>query len=274
MRPFRFAAVLFLLAAIAAPLFAKEPPPAPAQWFTDEAGLISSSDGAALNEKLRGFEQSSGAQFIIYVFKSLEGDPLEDFTIRCAEKWKVGNKKYDNGLILFVFVQERKFRIEVGYGLEGAVTDAFSSDVLRNYLTPRFRQGDYAGGLNAAADALMAKIRGEEPARPPVNPQSNPQPSSLPSRGAGAAAAGCVSPLVILIIIIVFLFVLPRMFLPRGPGCGGCFWPMFFLGGGGRGSTFGGGWGGGGGGFGGFGGGGGFSGGGGGFGGGGASGGW
>ncbi|HEX3582261.1 MAG TPA: TPM domain-containing protein, partial [Thermoanaerobaculia bacterium] len=127
----KFFILLALLLGAGLSAFAKEPPPTPTQWFTDEAGLVSSSDAAALNEKLRAFEQSSGAQFIIYVFKSLDGDPLEDFTVRCAEKWKVGNKKYDNGLILFVFVQERKFRIEVGYGLEGAVTDAFSSDVLR-----------------------------------------------------------------------------------------------------------------------------------------------
>jgi uncharacterized protein len=270
-RPFRVAAFLLLFAALAPSLLAKEPPAAPTQWFTDEAGLVSSTDASALNEKLRAFEQSSGAQFIVYVFKSLDGDPLEDFTIRCAEKWKVGNKKYDNGLILFVFVQERKARVEVGYGLEGTITDAFSSDVLRNYLTPHFRQADYAGGLNAAADALMAKIRGGEPPRPPVNPQGNAATSSVAHRGTSAAAAGCVSPLFILVLIIFFLFILPRLFLPRrGSGCGGCFWPMFFLGGGGRGFTMGGGGWGGGGGFGG----GGFSGGGGGFGGGGASGGW
>ncbi|HEY2323521.1 MAG TPA: TPM domain-containing protein [Thermoanaerobaculia bacterium] len=265
MRPFRFAAALLLLATLAAPALAKEPPPAPTQWFTDEASLVPASDAAALNEKLRAFEQSSGAQVIVYVFKSLDGDPLEDFTIRCAEKWKVGNKKYDNGLILFVFVQERKARVEVGYGLEGAVTDAFSSDVLRNDLTPHFRQGDYAGGLNAATDALMAKIRGEEPARPPVNGGAS------SSQHGPSNRSGTFPPVIILFIIVFALFILPRLFLPRGPGCGGCFWPMFFLGGGGRGTTFGGG-GFGGGGFGG--GGGGFSGGGGGFGGGGASGGW
>jgi uncharacterized protein len=265
-RPFRFVAVLLLLASLAPALFAKDVPPAPAQWFTDEAGLVSSSDAAALNEKLRAFEQSSGAQFIIYVFRSLDGDPLEDFTIRCAEKWKVGNKKYDNGLILFVFKDERKFRIEVGYGLEGAVTDAFASRVERDYLVPHFRQGDYTGGLNAGADALMAKIRGEEPAHEPVNPQT----SSRRRGSSNTLPSG-----LILLIIVFALFILPRLFLPRrGSGCGGCFWPMFFLGGGGRGTTFGGGFGGGGGGFGGGFGGGGFSGGGGGFGGGGASGGW
>src|SRR5689334_1539616 len=106
----KFFILVLLTLSIALPAFAKQPPPTPTQWFTDEAGLISQSDGAALNEKLRAFEQSSGAQFIVYIFKSLDGDPVEDFTIRCAEKWKVGNKKYDNGLILFVFVQERKFR--------------------------------------------------------------------------------------------------------------------------------------------------------------------
>jgi len=259
------AALLFLLAA---PLFALDVPPTPTHWFTDTAGVVDASTAAQLDQKLASFEQLSGAQVIIYVFRTVGGDPIEDFTIRCAEKWKIGNKKYDNGLILFVFVQERKARIEVGYGLEGAITDAVSSDVLRNYLTPHFRQGDYAGGLNAAADAIMAKIRGEEPARPPVNPQTSH--GSRADRGAGT-----IPPIAILFIIIFFLFIVPRFFLPRGSGCGGCFWPMFFLGGGGRGSTFGGFGGGGGGGFGGFGGGGGgFSGGGGGFGGGGASGGW
>ena len=92
MRPFRLAAAFLLLVAFAPALFAKEPPSMPSQWFTDEAGLVSGSDAAALNEKLRTFEQSSGTQFIIYIFRSLDGDPLEDFTVRCAHKWKVGNK--------------------------------------------------------------------------------------------------------------------------------------------------------------------------------------
>src|ERR1043166_3321644 len=208
----RMTAALFALAvmALAAPVLAKEPPPTPTQWFTDEAGLLSGSDAAALNEKLRAFEQSSGAQFIIYVFKALAGGPDEDFTIRGAQNWKVGNKKYDNGLILFVFVQERKFRFEVGYGLEGAVTDAFSSNVERNYLIPHFRQGDYAGGLNAATDAVMAKIRGKDPPRPPVNPDSS-------QRQASGRTANTIPPMVILFIIIFALFILPRLFLPRGP---------------------------------------------------------
>ncbi len=250
-----------IVALLASALFALDVPPAPAQWFTDAAGLLDATQAGALNKKLSDFEQQSGAQFIIYVFPSLEAEALEDFTIRCAEKWKVGQKKYDNGLILFVFVKEKKLRVEVGYGLEGAVTDAYSSRVIREYIAPHFQQGDWAGGLNAGADALIAKIRGGEAPVPPLQPRGSTQP------GGGSNAGGIIFPI---LIILFFLFFILPMLRRGGGGCSGCFWPMLFLGGGGRGFTLGGGGLGGGGGFGG----GGFSGGGGGFGGGGASGGW
>jgi uncharacterized protein len=253
---------VFLITTLASNLWALDVPPPPAQWYNDPAGLLDSSQAAALNTKLRDFEQKSGAQMIFYVFPSLEQESLEDFTIHCAEKWKVGNKKYDNGLILFVFKQEKKLRIEVGYGLEPTITDAVSSDVIRNDIAPRFKEGDFAGGLNAAADDLMSRISGGNAAVAPVN---NPRSSKDSSGESGQ--------FFIFVIVMIFLFfILPVMRRSRragrGSGCGGCFWPMFFLGGSGGGGTFGGG------GFSGGGGGGGFSGGGGGFGGGGASGGW
>src|SRR2546430_1002277 len=150
---------LFLaIALVAASVLALDVPPPPNTYVTDKASVLSESDAHALNEKLASFEQRSGAQFIIYTFPTLGDEALEDFTIRCAEKWKVGNKKYDNGLILFVFVKERKIRIEVGYGLEGTVTDALSSRVIREDIAPHFQKGDYAGGLNTAADSLIALI--------------------------------------------------------------------------------------------------------------------
>ena len=256
-----FIALLLLIATDAAALTV---PSAPAQWFTDTASIVDSSQATALNEKLRNFEQQSGAQFIIYIFPSLEGEAMEDFTIRCATAWKVGNKKYDNGLILFVFVKEKKVRIEVGYGLEGTVTDAFSSRVIRNDIAPHFQQGDYAGGLNAAADDLIARISGKEAPVAPV--QSSSRRSSRRNDGGFNVQCG------LLLIVLFVVFVLPYLTIGHrrgGCGGGGCFWPLLFLGSG-RGMTFGGGGGGwgGGGGFGGF------SGGGGSFGGGGASGGW
>lgn len=257
---------LILLVAVAVWLTATgaaalEVPPPPTQWFTDRAGLVSAADAAALNQKLQAFEQETGAQFIIYVFPSLEGESVEDFTIRAVERWKVGQQKFDNGLVLFVFVKEQTIRIEVGYGLEGTITDAFSSRVIRQHIAPYFQRGDWAAGLNAGAEALMAQIRkGEAPVEPLRRPADGPAPANF----------GSV--LFMLIVFALVFFVLPSLGRRRGrggTGCGGCMLPLFLFPGGG-GVTFGGHRGGGfgGGGFGGF------SGGGGGFGGGGATGGW
>jgi len=248
-------AALLAALTLAAPALALEVPSPPRQWVTDRAGILSEPDRAALNEKLRSFETRSGAQFLIYIFPALENESLEDFTIRAAEKWKVGQAKYDNGLILFVFVAEKKLRFEVGYGLEGTMTDAMSSRILRQIITPAFQRGDYAGGLNAAADAVINLI------------EKNESPVPVAERaGTGSNAAFSMSDLIpIFFFILIFVFIIGPM-LRRGGfgGCGGCFLPIIPFGGGGI--TFGGG--GGGGGFGGF------SGGGGSFGGGGASGGW
>ena len=251
----RLAAGALLLVVLATAAFALDVPPPPTRWYTDQAGLLSAADGDALNQKLADFEKRSGAQFIIYVLPTLGDGAMEDFTIKSAERWKVGNKKYDNGLILFVFVKEHKVRVEVGYGLEPTVTDSFSSDLINLYITPRFRNNDFAGGLNAAADAVIARIEKTEPPRPAAGPKPG-----------GAAAPGGVDMVAVVILIFIFLFFILPMLRRRGAGsggCGGCWLPMMLMGGGGQ--TFGGG---------GFGGGGGFSGGGGGFGGGGASGGW
>jgi uncharacterized protein len=260
--------VLALLIAVAsvvftAPAAALEVPPAPTQWVTDTANILGGTEEDLLNKKLETFEQTSGAQFIIYTIPSLEGDSVEDFTIRAVERWKVGQKKYDNGLVLFVFVAEKKVRVEVGYGLEGTVTDAFSSRVIREQIAPHFQRNDYAGGLSAAADALITKIRtGEEPVPPLQQPG-----------GAGQGEEEGIGVIPTLIILFVVFFVLlPIVSRSRRSGCGGCMIPIF-PGGGGI-TLGGGGFGGGGFGGGGFGGGGGFSGGGGGFGGGGATGGW
>ena len=254
-----FILLLALTVALAAPALALDVPPAPTRWMTDAAGILSPTEQDLLNRKLSDFEQETGAQFIIYTFPSLENESLEDFTIRAVERWKVGQKKYDNGLVLFIFVQEKKARIETGYGLEGTVTDALASRVIRESLAPPFQQGQYDRGLNAAADALMTAIRKGEQAVPPLERRQ--------TGGQGQQGEDIGIFPVLLILFIVFFFIVP-MLSRRRSGCGGCMFPFIFPGGG---ITFGGGGGGfSGGGFGG----GGFSGGGGGFGGGGASGGW
>ena len=113
-------------------------------------------------------ERATGAQMVIAIFPSLEGESLEDFSIRLAERWRVGDKKLDNGVIFLVFVQERRIRLEVGYGLEPVLPDAVASQIIREQIGPRFREGRWADGLMAAVDAVFARIdtRGATPPPP------------------------------------------------------------------------------------------------------------
>ncbi|MBI5013998.1 MAG: TPM domain-containing protein [Deltaproteobacteria bacterium] len=248
-----------LALALAAGALALQVPPAPLGRVSDFAGLLSPADKARLESRLEAIEAASSNQFAVAIFKSLEGDSLEDFSIRLGDAWKVGHKGRDNGLLLLVFTEDRKIRIEVGKGLEGVIPDALASRVIRNELAPRFRQGDFTGGLLAAVDALDAASRGEY----------QPLPESGGKRVTGPIAG--IAPFLIFLVIWAIAGRLNRATHLGGRGVqGSSLWWLWFLGGfgGGRG---GGGWGsGGGGGFGG----GGFSGGGGGFGGGGSSGSW
>jgi uncharacterized protein len=261
-------APLALLILLASSALALDVPPQPTNWFTDDAHVVDAGAAAALNTKLDSFEKQSGVRFMVYVFPTLGDEEPAAYTIRCAEQWKVWRAKEDKGLILAVFVQERKVRIETSYPIEDTITDAVSSDIIRNTIAPHFRSNDYAGGLNAGIDALGAKlgVQGFVAEQPRPQPR---QPAREDRTGANSDSFGCF----IAIAIIFFFFVLPFLTRRRGGGGGCWFLPLMFLGGG-NGITFGGGrgggWGGGGGG--GFGGGG--FGGGGSFGGGGATGGW
>ena len=221
-------------------------PPAPKDYFNDDAGLVPASDASRMNDELRQFDEQTSNQILVAIFPSLPEPSLEDFTIRTAQAWRVGQKKLNNGAILFLFVQDHKSRIEVGYGLEGALPDATCKDILEDQLAPKFRQGDYSGGLQAAIDAMMAATKGEYTA----THRATQRPSGIPR--------GCVSGIFVLI-----FFIFPMFFRRRWRTYGGGGW---WTGGGFGGGGFGGGgWSGGGGGF---------SGGGGSFGGGGASGSW
>jgi uncharacterized protein len=109
-------------------------------------------------------ERATGAQVVMAIFPSLEGESLEDFSIRLAEKWRIGRKALDDGAIVLVFLQDRKMRIEVGYGLEGAIPDAEASRIIREAIAPRFREGRYEAGLEAAARALYGRVETKAPA--------------------------------------------------------------------------------------------------------------
>jgi uncharacterized protein len=124
----------------------------------DYAGLLSAPDRQRLEGLLAERERATGAQMVVAIFPSLEGENLEDVSIRLAERWRVGQKSLDNGVILIVFVKDRKVRLEVGYGLEGAIPDAIAGQIIRESVAPAFREGRYAAGLERAVTAVFARI--------------------------------------------------------------------------------------------------------------------
>ncbi|OGX13152.1 MAG: hypothetical protein A2351_02710 [Omnitrophica bacterium RIFOXYB12_FULL_50_7] len=155
-----FYAVIFSLLGLSR-LSALEVPKRADGYVTDRAGFLSSSAKAGLETALRAFEEKTSNQVVVATFPSLEGDSLEDFSMRLAEAWKVGQKGRDNGAIFLIFKNDRKMRIEVGYGLEGVLTDALSGQIISGVVAPHFRKGDYSGGILAGTDAIMKATQGE-----------------------------------------------------------------------------------------------------------------
>jgi uncharacterized protein len=258
-----FGLLLALLVQMPRAAYARDVPPLAAH-VNDTASMLSPDERAKLEQKLTDYEHKTGRQFALLTIDSLNGDDLEGFSIRVVEAWKLGQKGKDSGLLLLVVKNDHKLRVEVGYGLEGTVTDAFSSRVIRNILTPAMRAGSVAPGLEQAFGALMAQAAGEDQ---PNHALDDPEPTQDPG---GSHVIGWLVLLLFLApVLIPFLLLRSRGGGWGGGGRGG--WGGGGFGGGGFGG--GSGWGSGGG-FSGGGGGGGFSGGGGGFGGGGSSGSW
>jgi uncharacterized protein len=259
----------------------------------DQADLFGDAFEARLEEQLRALEEETGAQVAVLTIPTLAGDPIEDFSLRVVETWKLGRAGVDDGVLILIARDDRRMRIEVGYGLEGALTDAQSGRIIDRVMAPRFRQGDFEGGVEGAVENVSAAIRGEELELPEKRPAKR-MPSlatlifllifGLPFINAALASRGAAG-WILYLFLAPFFFALPaaifgagvglfvaaawligfpllRLIMPKAPttrtgrGGGGVFWGPFLGGGGGGG--FGGG----------------FSGGGGSFGGGGASGGW
>jgi uncharacterized protein len=128
---------------------------------TDIANVLSGSDRNQLEQKLANYEQRTGHQFAVLLIPSLEGESLEEYSMRVVETWRLGDKRRDDGLLVLLALQERMIRIEVGYGLEGAVPDALTARVREQYMVPAFRRGDFSGGLNAGLEALIKAAEGE-----------------------------------------------------------------------------------------------------------------
>jgi uncharacterized protein len=137
-------------------------PPAPRNHFNDYAGLVSAGTAQVLDAELTQFERDTSNQIIVAIYPHLQSDSsIEDYTVRVAQSWGVGLKEKKNGAVLFIFSQDRKLYIQVGYGLEGVLPDATCKQIVANEITPRFRNGDFNGGVQAGVHAMLAATRGE-----------------------------------------------------------------------------------------------------------------
>ena len=137
-------------------------PPKPDRYFNDYAGVVSKEAADRFNEQLAQFERDTSDQVVVAVFPKMQsGSDIADYTQRVAQVWGVGQKDRRNGVVLFVFVVDRKMFIQVGYGLEGALPDITAFDITEYRIKPHFRNGDYEGGLATGIDLICKAIRGE-----------------------------------------------------------------------------------------------------------------
>ncbi len=229
--------LLLLLGSAAAGAAPPATPPAPTQWVTDPGGFLSPGVRETLNRRLAAFEKVSGVQLIVWIGDTIGQDNLETWAARTFSAWGIGQKGQDNGLVLFILTKDRKIRIEVGYGLEGRVTDLLSFRIIQEVLKPGFEAGRQDQAVTKAASILMRAI----------DPQAAQQVDNEP---AGVAAPSRqrtrrLSPGTIVIGIIValgflFLFVtnptlaMYLLFTLMSGGGGGGFGGGGFSGGGGR----------------------------------------
>ncbi len=237
---------LFSFLFITSVLFAQPAVPQLTHWANDFTNTLSASEINDLDLRLKTYQDSTSNQLVLLMIPTLNDYPIEYYSMDAAEKNKIGTKEHDNGALFLIVKNDRKMRIEVGYGLEGVLPDALCSSIIRNVVAPHFKRGEYYAGLSDGINTMMSAIAGEYKADKKIS-----------DRDRSGKISGIGTILFIIFVVIMSLL--------RGGGRrrgGFIFFPGGFGGGGSSGGGFGGG------GFGGF------SGGGGGFGGGGASGGW
>src|SRR3546814_618653 len=170
MRLLRFAlyAVLAMAALLSGAHAEQIPVPELKAWVTDQTGTLDAPAKASLEKKLSVLDESKGAQIAVLVIPTTGEDTIESYARRVFDQWRIGRASVDDGILLLVAKDDRRLRIEVGYGLEGAVPDLLAGRIIREQITPRFKQGDYAGGIVAGVDSLVALVEGETLPAPPA----------------------------------------------------------------------------------------------------------
>src|SRR5262245_53718766 len=163
------AVLLAVLLGWALPAFALVAVPQLTGRVVDQTGTLSSGDIAQLTQTLADLEKRKGSQIAVLIVPTTDGEAIEQFALRVAEAWKIGRKKVDDGALLVIAKNDRRLRIEVGYGLEGALTDVTTKRIIDEDITPKFKAGDFAGGVSAGVNRMIRVAEGEklpEPAPP------------------------------------------------------------------------------------------------------------
>jgi uncharacterized protein len=158
LRNWLFLPVLFLLSS--ASVLAYTSPGLPAGFVSDYANILTAEQEAVLEARLEALSQSEGSEMAVVTVPNLAGDTVENFAVSLFAEWGIGKEEKDNGLLLLIAVEEREMRIEVGYGLEGTITDAQSYWIIRDVLTPAFKNGEYYTGISGAVDKVTEAITG------------------------------------------------------------------------------------------------------------------
>lgn len=127
----------------------------------DYAGMLSAATKTSLEQKLAALETSDSTQIVVLTIPSLQGDSLNDYSLRVVENWKIGQQQFDNGALLLVSKEDRKIRIEVGYGLEGVLTDLLAGRIIGSFITPDFKKGEFDKGITKGVDAMIGAVKGE-----------------------------------------------------------------------------------------------------------------
>jgi uncharacterized protein len=154
--------IVFILAVCLSTFAAELMLPSPSRYFNDYAKVASAATASQLNQALEEFERQSSDQIVVTIFPRMQSDSsIEDYTIRLFRSWAVGQKAKNNGAALFVFVQDHKMFLQVGYGLEGVLPDALCKRIIDEQISPRFKSGDYDGGLTAGVQSIIAAAKGE-----------------------------------------------------------------------------------------------------------------
>jgi uncharacterized protein len=154
--------VLAFLLGVLCPAWAEVAVPQLTGRVVDQTGTLSSGDIASLNDKLKDLETRKGSQVAVLIVPTTGEETIEQFSIRVADAWKIGRKKVDDGALLVVAKNDRHLRIEVGYGLEGVLSDVVTHRIIDEEITPKFKAGDFAGGISAGVDRMIGLINGEQ----------------------------------------------------------------------------------------------------------------